>query len=437
MIKRIMPRQNESVNEIWICDKGRFVHHFVETGERLTTPLVRKNGALVPATWDEALGLVAQKLRSSGSRSAALANDRLANEELFLLRKLFTQGLESDQVALADPRLGGGDVVASVGIAAGSSLGELGAGDAILVAASDLHEAAPVWWLRVKQAADRGAKVVVLNARATRLDKHAAFVLHSPPGGLLQTARQLLNAARVEGTNGSDLSDAAETLIQARNLVAFYGNEGLTLEESALLARVLGNLLLLQNGEGVSHAGRRNSGLIPVWPRANTQGAWDMGVAQGDTDAVYAAIDDGDVDALYLLGADPVGQGHLENLDDLDFVVVQELFLTPTAALADVVLPAQSWAEREGTYTSGERRVQRFFPAVSAYGESRADWQILAQVGERLGLGKVPYACGLVFKQLAADVAAYADMSYRSLARWEKAVACGWRRRSLLRRNVV
>jgi NADH-quinone oxidoreductase subunit G len=420
VIKRIMPRQNESVNEIWICDKGRFVHQYAESKDRLTTPLVRKQGALVEATWDEALALVADKLQAAGQRSAALANDRLANEELFLLKKLFVEGLESGSVALADVRMAGGDVVAAVGLSSGSNLGDLGQGDAILVAAADLHEAAPIWWLRVKQAADRGARVVVLNARQTRLDKHAAFALQCGAGELLQTARQLLNAARVEGTNGSPLADAAEALIQAENLVLFYGNDGLTVPESAILARILGNLLLLQNKDGISHAGRRNSGLVPVWPRANTQGAWDLGVAELAADAIFNAIDAGETEALYLVGADPVGQGQLANLDDLGFVVVQELFLTATAALADVVLPAQSWAEREGTYTSGERRVQRFFPAISPVGESRADWQILAQVGERLGLGKAPYACGLVFKQLAASVPAYAGMTYRSLARWEK-----------------
>jgi NADH-quinone oxidoreductase subunit G len=99
---------------------------------------------------------------------------------------------------------------------------------------------------------------------------------------------------------------------------------------------------------------------------------------------------------------------------------VQELFLTPSAALADVVLPAQSWAEREGTFTSGERRVQRFYPAIPAVGESRADWQILAQIGERLDLGQAPFAASLVFRDIAQTVPQYGDLDYRRLARVEE-----------------
>jgi NADH-quinone oxidoreductase subunit G len=103
----------------------------------------------------------------------------------------------------------------------------------------------------------------------------------------------------------------------------------------------------------------------------------------------------------------------------LDFLVVQELFLTETAALADVVLPAQSWAEREGTFTNGERRVQRYYPAIPAMGEARPDWQILAQINERVGLGKPPFAASLVFKEIAASVGQYKGMDFRTLAHVE------------------
>jgi NADH-quinone oxidoreductase subunit G len=104
----------------------------------------------------------------------------------------------------------------------------------------------------------------------------------------------------------------------------------------------------------------------------------------------------------------------------LDFLVVQDMFLTESAQLADVVLPSQSWAEREGTFTSGERRVQRFYSALPPVGESRADWQILAQLGERLGLGKPPYAVSLVFREISQNVAQYGEMTYRTLARSEE-----------------
>jgi NADH-quinone oxidoreductase subunit G len=431
VIKRIMPRQNEAVNEIWMCDKGRFVHHFAEAPDRLTTPLVRRNGELVEATWDEALDLAAEKL--GGLQTVAgLAGGRLSNEDLFLFQKLFRKGLKSGNIDLAQRTLAGGEVAAQVGLTSGSDLQQLGAGDAILVVAADLHEEAPVWWLRVKQAADRGAKVVLVNPFATRLDKHAAQVMRVLPGALLATVNQLVNMAKVETADSdNEIVAAAQMLGGAENLLIFYGSAGLTYAETDTLARMLGNLLTIQNGS--SHAGKVNNGLVPVWPRSNTQGAWDVGLhpallpgykaakeAGLDAAAIAAGVADGSVNGLLVAGADPVGDGLLADRGKLDFLAVAELFMTETAVLADVVFPAQSWAEREGTFTSGERRVQRYYPALPAVGQSRPDWQILAQLGARLGAGKAPVAASLAFKEVTRAVKQYKGIDYRSLAQVEK-----------------
>lgn len=436
VIKRIMPRQNEAVNEIWICDKGRFVHHFADAPERLTQPLVRRDGRLEPVSWDDALDFVAGKLQQHKHSAAGIAGERLSNEDYYEFQRLFRQGLGNGNIDLADRRLAGGDVVAQLGLARGSNLKDLKKGDAILVVAADLHEEAPVWWLRVKQAVDRGATLIVLNARPTRLDKFARHLLHYTPGGALPAVRELLAVAHVDTGNPPDGSPAAvaATLMDAENLVVFYGAEGLTYDETDTLARMLGNLLAVKRGEGESassHAGRVNNGLVPVWAHNNTQGAWDMGVhpafgpgyaptsAGRNAADIYAGADDGRVSALFVLGADPVGDGLMSGRGQLAFMVVQELFMTETAALADVVLPAQSWAEREGTFTSGERRVQRYYPAIQPMGGARADWQILAQIGERVGLGKPPVAASLVFKEIANAVAQYKGMDYRTLAHVE------------------
>jgi NADH-quinone oxidoreductase subunit G len=437
VIKRIMPRQNEYVNEVWICDKGRFVHHFADSTSRLTKPLIRENGQLVESSWDEALDIVAGRLQMARN-PAGLANDRLSNEDLFAFQKLFRQGLESKDIDLARSTMAGGDVVAEVGLANGSKLQQLGQGDAVLVVASDLHEEAPIWWLQVKQAAERGASLVVLNLRATRLDKYASHVIHYELGEALTTAHHLLNSAKVETDTGDSdpLQAAADALIDAENLVIFYGSEGLSYSETDALARLLGNFLLVKQMDGEAanyHAGRPNNGLIPVWPRANTQGAWDMGLRPDlepgyakpeepgmDVKAILSAAATGDVDALYLLGSDPVGEGLLEGRGEVEFLVVQELFMTETAQVADVVLPAQSWAEREGTFTNGERRVQRFYPAIPGIGECRPDWLIVSQIGERVGLGKPPFAASLLFREIAQAVPQYAELDYRVLARTEK-----------------
>ncbi len=437
VIKRIMPRQHELVNEIWISDRDRFVHHFADAPERLTQPLLRKNGSLIPVSWDEALEFVAQKLKGfDGTAVAGLSGDRMSNEDFFLFQKLIRQGLKSNHIDLANGRLAGGDVVAQVGVVNDTTYDlpqRLGVGDAVLVVACDLHEEEPVWWLRARQAAKRGATLVTLNARPTRLDREAAFAIHYAPGTAVETIRRLLNAAKVEVEQSDDpIVAAAQALVKANNLTIFYGAEGITYEESDAIARLLGNLLLVKNG-GSGHVGRVNNGLIPVWPHNNTQGAWDMGIHPAfepgykpvktpgrNATAVYAGVANGEIRALYLMGADPVGDGLMDGRGQLKLLVVQELFLTQTAALADVVLPAQSWAEREGTFTSGERRVQRYYPAITPVGECRPDWQILAQMGERLGLGKAPFAASLVFRDLAKVVKPYKGMDYRSLAQVAK-----------------
>lgn len=432
-VKRVMPRQNELVNEIWISDLDRFAYHFGSSEERLTKPLVRKDGELVESSWGEALDIVAGSLQQAETAVAGIAGDRLSNEDLFLFQKLFRKGLKSNHIDLANRRLAGGDIVAQVGVRNSEDAGvpvRLGQGDAILVVATDLHEEEPVWWLRAKQAADRGATVVVMNAHATRLDKYATHVIEYRPQDALKTVAQLLDFAQgAESDAGDSIAEAANALLSAENLVVFYGYEGLTYDESDSLARLLANLLLTENADGQNHVGRINNGLIPVWPHNNTQGAWDMGLhpafeagykpvkepGLAATD-IYAAAANGEIKALYVMGADPIGDGLMVGRGELDFLVVQELFMTETAAHADVVLPAQSWIEREGTFTSGERRVQRYYPATQPTGDSRADWQILAQVGERVGLGKPTYAASLVFRDLTKAVRQYKGMDYRTLA---------------------
>ena len=94
VIKRVMPRQNELVNEIWISDRDRFVYHFADAADRLTVPLVRKDGQLVETSWDEALDLVAGKLQQHKESAAGLSGDRLSNEDLFLFQKLFRKGIQ-------------------------------------------------------------------------------------------------------------------------------------------------------------------------------------------------------------------------------------------------------------------------------------------------------------------------------------------------------
>jgi NADH-quinone oxidoreductase subunit G len=412
VVKRVMPRQNEAVNEIWICDKGRFAYHYTHSPARLDQPLVRRDGVLRPATWEQALGAAAQGLRAAGQDVLVLGGGRLANEDLFNLRML-AQGTGGK--AALYTHMCGGDLVVQVGLAKGSNFAGMGPETAILVVASDLEEEAPLWWLRVKQAAQRGATLIVANPRPTKTDRYARHVLRYPYGAEAATVLALLEQATAEKSRsqGSDggaaMQTAARAFAQAQNALVIYGSEGLGLEGSRALAQACANLLI-----ATDHIGRPNNGLLGVWSAGNTQGAWDMGLRPlADLSSAISASK-----AVYIAGADPAGDDPAlqQALEQAPFVVVQELFLTETARLADVVLPAQAFTERDGSYTNGERRVQRYYPAVPALGVTLPDFAITARAGAALGLDLEGNSVLLAFERLAASLPDYAGLSYVSLS---------------------
>lgn len=421
-VKRVMPRQNEAVNEIWICDKGRFAHHFAGSSSRLLKPMVRIAGKLVEVKWEDALAHAAKGLQealseSSGDRHnlVGIAGGRAANEDLFTFRRM-VEAL--DGRVILDDNLAGGDLMQQVGVSRGTNLGDLGPGDAVLVVASDLHEEAPLWWLRIKRAAEKGATLVVANARPTRLDVFATHKIRYPFGKAAQAALGLLHNVNGQAdlasfAEGESLQAASKSLIDARDLIIIYGREGLDYDASEALARACANLLV-----ATKHVGRENNGLIAVWPRNNTQGAWDMGL-RPDPDGLQAALKGSA--AVYVMAADPAGDdaGLADVLRDNAFMVVQELFLTSTAMLADVVFPAQSFVEREGTFTSGERRVQRFYPAVKPRGESQPDWRIIISLAELLGVEIEAISAAGIMSEISKVIPEYADLTYQALARVE------------------
>ncbi len=391
-IKRVMPRQNEAVNEIWICDKGRFAYHFAENNERLEKPLVRRDGELVKASWEETLKVAASKLAESREKMFVLASGRLSNEDLFNLKQLaYNLGGE----ALLYTHMGGGELTASLGVASGTNFGEMGAGTTILVVASDLYNEAPLWYLRLKQAAERDATLIVVNARETKLERYSRFVIRYSYGDEVETVSELTKKANI-----------GEAISGAENLVILYGSDGLGLDGSSALAAACAKLVK-------SRAGKANNGLIGVWPRANDQGAWELGFK---AEANLAKALKGKT--VYIAVADPAGDDPAlaTALKEAKFVIVQELFLTETAKLADVVLPAQAYTEREGTFTSGERRVQRFYPAALPRGETKADFAITAEIAKELGLELEGRSAARVMDKMAAAVNSFAGITYGKLA---------------------
>lgn len=462
-IKRIMPRQNEAVNEIWICDKGRFGHHFNGSPNRLAQPLVRKNGQLVEATWNEALDLIGRKFSSIKESNGAdalggIAGARLSNEDLYLFQKLFREAIGTHNI---DHRVGlsaalEDDTVHRVGVGCGTDLGRVGKDTAILVIGSDLDQEAPILYLRVAGASvKRGAHLINAGGRRTKLDAQAKTSLRYQYGAAAHLALALLAAvvgqklinqefidsrttgfaelkkalqnyapkkvAKTIGISAEEIEAAARAFAEAKNGIILFGLEAGN--DPALRAAL--EALALVTG----HAGKPNNGLIAVLPHANSRGAADMGVVP-DRLPGYAPVEgkpglsarqmldeESTIKGMLIAGADPAAESEAYKaaLEKLDFLVVQELFLTETARLADVVLPVKGVAERDGSFTNLERRVQTFDAGVPAPGDAWADWLVLAAIAGHLG-GDWGYASADgVMAEITQRVPLYAGMDFKNL----------------------
>lgn len=487
-IKRVMPRENSAVNDLWLCDKGRFAHHFVHSDRRVTRPMVRRNGSLVEVTWEEAIMTVADNLaaiykKDGGEAIMGIAGEHLANEDLYLFQRLFRDVLGSNNL---DHRIGTpGDLHhdeagATMGVGSGTNVMSLSGETAVLVIGADPEEEAPIYRQRLRGIAQRGGEVMVINTRATRLDESASKVLHVCPGSEHLLVRGIMAVALEEvgvkhfptGTSGveelkaalktplsqiskqtgvgeDDIRDIAQRFVKATNGIIIYGADALALGQP--FTKDLGNLAML-----TGKVGKPNNGLIALLPRGNSRGALDMGV-RPDKGAGYApltsnvgkkadtqrgltareawgAAREGRLKALYLMGVDPVGvySATKEAIEKASFVVVQDLFLSETAELADVVLPVTAFSEREGTYTNAERRVQRARKAQVPPEGCRPDWEIIRDVAmavtDRIEASKALdkedqtadweyYAPADVALDIAERVAGYRGITYSALAK--------------------
>jgi NADH-quinone oxidoreductase subunit G len=429
-IARVMPRQNEAVNELWICDKGRFGHHFNGSPFRLTTPLVRRNGELVETSWDEALGHVAERLtaikESHGPDAlGGIAGARLPNEDLYLFQKLLRDVIGTQNV---DHRVGlsGGfedGTVYTVGVGTGTDLGRVGRDTAILVVGSDLDEEAPILYLRVASAAHHGATLINAGGRPTKLDKGSSHVLRYRYGtaaymllGMLHaifeanlTGNEILprrvvgleqlkakvadwppeRASEVTGIPADGIRAAARAFGEAKNGIILFGPEA---GNDPDLSRAVANLAIV-----TGFVGRPNNGVIVVLPHANSRGAADLGIVPDQLPG-YVPVEEPGLSAKEMLGGG-----------------VRGLLVAAADPLAGASRP--DVAERDGTFTNLERWVQRFDPALPVTGLARPDWAIIRQLAVLLGAEWNYATVGGVLAEMAHTIPLYAGMSYEQLAR--------------------
>ena len=407
VVKRVMPRQNELVNEMWISDRDRFVHHFARDDNRLMRPQIRRGNKLQEATWDDALATAARLIVDADGDVAAIAGGAVTNEDLWELRRLVTRS-GSERLGAWPYHVAGAEEVAAHGFGGDASIMNLGAGDAILVIATDLEEEAPLWRLQVKQAQDRGAYLAVANVRPTRMEEFAVEgERHLKPvaGGAL---RYLPGQAAQALDTLKDNDEIYSALSSADNLLIIFGAEGLDFAGSKTLAQSAVSLLQV-----TGNAGKPHSGLLSTLPGPNGMGLYYMGYMSRATQDIMAnpprvllvaqahiAEDDPDVDAW---------------LSQVEHVITFSLFPERTTAYAEVALPIQSFTERDGTFTNGLRRVQRFYTAQGPMGKALPLWEAAGRIGEKMGHGRLKMSAAAVMLDITRNVAAFEGMRYKDL----------------------
>jgi NADH-quinone oxidoreductase subunit G len=470
-LRRVIGRENMQVNDQWLCDKGRFANAWVNDEGRLTMPLVRKHGELTPAPWGEALALVAEKLQAIKQQHGAdaiggIGSAKLSNESNYLLQRFMRQLIGTNNIDHRD----GGDVAAMpAGLPAlvdvmKPQYGPNPKHDVIVLVGVDPSEEIPVLDVHLKRAVRRGkAQLVIVHPRQIELTRYNGPFLQANPGTEVTLLNGLLLAMTVAkedktseahklsagasdrqveqlcGVSMADVRKAADVLTGAQNPLIIYGPMVARGEAGAALRQALTNLALyLGKPENLAYVGLD----------ANSQGCRDVGVLP-DRLPGHAALDDrmasdllgklwgcslpvkpgksykqlldaagGEVKALFVMGANPASERPTwaENLDKLDFLVVQELFLTETAAKADVVLPAVSWAEQDGTFTNLERRVQRA-PKALGNPQSKAapDWMILDHLATFFDAQWGHASAQAVTAELAQAAPIYAGLTWEAI----------------------
>lgn len=409
-----------------LCQRGRFGHDYLLSSNRVGEPMVRKEGELTAVGWKEAVSTVADRLKEikskHGSDSIAfMVGGRIDNEGLYALSRFMNDVVESGKVSSSSMRkyknwIG---VVRDVWnmkppvVNAASALDS----DLILVLESEINATNPLVWVNIHQAMmKKEASVVVADSRRSKAGWRASKFLKVDPGGavelLLRIASVILkrglfdtksagkisgferfakeaNSARpvlTDDVSDMDVALLATEIVKAKNpLLVITLDASENMKSKQLLSAAANLAVLLGRGP--------DSILVPM-PESNMRGLTESGMFKGagseDPSIVVRNILNGKIRALYITGDDPIS--HLPEMNNvrkaflsLDMLVVQDIMVSPTAAMADVILPAAAWAEHEGSYTSSNGLIQAFGKIVTVPGRAKPDWEIISMVSEEMG----------------------------------------------------
>ncbi|MGZ6896781.1 MAG: formate dehydrogenase subunit alpha [Acidimicrobiia bacterium] len=454
-----VPARDAPVNRGHLCVKGRYAHGFVHASDRATAPMVRDAAGWRTVTWDDAIHTVVQRFRDVGDRFGpnalgVLASARATNEDNYVLQKFARVVLRTNNVdgcarVCHSPSAAALGAIFGTG-AATNSFDDIEAAATILVCGANPTENHPIVGARIKQAARRGAALIVIDPRCIEVTEYATMHLRPRPGtnvlvlnamsatvieeGLVDEAfaRQRVDGldefgrhvARYApelvadrcGVDATDLRAAARLYATNRPSMALHGlgitehtqgTDGVTcIANLALLTGNVGrpgcgvNPLRGQNNvQGSAHMGcepHHLTGYAPLTDAARFEARWGATLprAEGlDAMQMLDAAREGTVRALWVVGWDILQtQPNMTETDaalaDLDALVVQDLFINETArAHATIFLPACSSFEKDGTFMNGERRIQRVRRALEPIGDSKPDWEITCLVARAMGRG--------------------------------------------------
>ncbi len=489
-----LPVRGHPVSAGTLCIKGWNAHEFVQSPDRLSGPLLRRDGELVPAGWDEALDLVASRLKKIVAQHGPdalgfLSSAKATNEENFLMMKLARAVFGTNNIDHC-ARLCHSSTVVGLAETFGSgamtnSIEELAGSDCIFVTGSNTTEQHPQVSARILESVRRGGELIVADPRSIRLVRFAKIHLRHRPGTDVPLINGMIHVILAEGLADDDFIAArTEDFDLLRRVVADYSPQhcesitGVPAEKiveaakiyaKAGTAAIVYSMGITQHTHGVDNVrslanlamvtgnvGKAHTGVNPLRGQNNVQGACDMGalpnvysgyqkVADAEARAKFISAwgtDDlpaapgltvveamhaaaaGRIKALYIMGenpmlSDPDIKSVEKALKNLELLIVQDIFMTETARLADVVLAGASFAEKDGTFTNTERRVQRVRKAINPIGDAREDWRILGQVAALAGYDRMIYDSPRdIFDEITSLTPSYHGMSYPRLESW-------------------
>ena len=488
-ILKVEPLQGPA-NGVSTCVKGKFGWGFVNSEDRLTSPLIRENGTFRKASWDEALSVVARRFSeikaASGPDSLAfISSSKCTNEESYLMQKLARAGIGTNNMDNCSRYCQAPATVGlwrTVGYGGDSgSIHDIEQADLVLIIGSNTAESHPVLATRVKRAHKlRGQQLIVADLRENEMARRADVFVHPKPGtdliwlsavtrylfdnGLANTAfiKQWVESADeyIKSLAPFTLEMASErcglsqeTLIKVARMIAEAGSVcilwamGVTQHVAGSDTSTAISNLLLATGNYM----RPGTGAYPLRGHNNVQGASDHGAMPNffpgyqkvDDPAIRQkferawnavlppkpglnnhqmidAIIDGRLKSMYVFGeemsiVDSNANYVAQALTKLDFFVVQDIFFGETCRYADVVLPASPSLEKDGTFTSTERRIQRLYKVLDPLGDSRPDWQIIQDLANRLGANWKYAHPSEIYAEIASLTPLMAGVTYERL----------------------